>query len=180
MNQNRSFFTIFAVIVGALFVLSLGVQALSTQVTDHQYRSAIKAGTDKPRDVLERIKPIGSVGTAASADAASAAQTKAGREETGARPEPVDQALTGPQVYNNACLACQGAGIAGAPVLGNRQAWAPRIDKGRDVLYDHSLNGFQGNAGYMPPKGGRTDLSDDEVKRAVDYMIAEARQETEG
>jgi cytochrome c5 len=44
-----------------------------------------------------------------------------------------------------------------------------------ETLHNHSINGFQGDAGYMPPKGGRTDLSDEEVMAAVDYMVEESR-----
>ena len=71
--------------------------------------------------------------------------------------------------------AVNGAGIGGAPVLGDAEAWAPRIAQGMDILKDHAIKGFQGSAGYMPAKGGRVDLSDEEVANAVDYMIAESQ-----
>jgi cytochrome c5 len=89
-------------------------------------------------------------------------------------PEPVAETLSGPQVYNAACLACHGAGIGGAPVLGDADAWGPRIEQGMETLVGHAINGYQGEAGYMPPKGGRVDLSDEEVAAAVEYMVAEA------
>jgi cytochrome c5 len=44
-----------------------------------------------------------------------------------------------------------------------------------DTLYMHALQGFQGAAGYMPPKGGRVDLSDDEIRGAVDYILEQSR-----
>ena len=44
-----------------------------------------------------------------------------------------------------------------------------------DVLKDHAINGFQGDAGYMPAKGGRVDLSDEEVANAVEYMVTESQ-----
>jgi cytochrome c5 len=91
-----------------------------------------------------------------------------------AEPEPVAAAMTGPQVYNSACLACHGAGVGGAPILGDVDAWKARIAQGEEVLYEHAINGYQGpSGGYMPPKGGRLDLSDDEVKLAVDYILAQ-------
>jgi len=43
------------------------------------------------------------------------------------------------------------------------------------VLYQHALQGFQGTAGVMPPKGGRVDLADDLIKAAVDHMIDMAK-----
>ena len=80
-----------------------------------------------------------------------------------------------PQVYNTACLACHGAGIGGAPVLGDAGQWAPRIEQGMETLVGHAINGYTGEAGYMPPKGGRLDLSDEEVVSAVEYMVAESQ-----
>jgi len=81
--------------------------------------------------------------------------------------------LSGPQVFNEACIICHGSGIGGAPVLEDRAAWEPRIAQGRDTLYLHALEGYTGSAGYMPPKGARLDLSDDEVNGAVDYMLSQ-------
>ena len=88
---------------------------------------------------------------------------------------PVATALTGPQVYNEACIACHGTGIGGAPKVGDAGAWGPRIGQGIGVLRDHAINGYQGSTGYMPPKGARIDLSDQEINDAVDYMLAESR-----
>jgi len=83
----------------------------------------------------------------------------------------VASADTGKKAYETACIACHGAGIAGAPKFGDKAAWSTRIGQGASVLYDHAIKGFQGKAGYMPPKGGST-LPDADVKAAVDYMAA--------
>jgi cytochrome c5 len=77
----------------------------------------------------------------------------------------------GQQVYQSACLACHATGAAGAPKLGDNAAWAPRIEKGPEILVDHALNGF--NA--MPAKGGRMDLSDTAVENASAYMVSKSR-----
>jgi len=90
-------------------------------------------------------------------------------------PTPVAAALSGPDVYNQACLACHATGAGGAPLVGDVGAWAPRIAKGMDVLFDHAINGFTGEAGVMLAKGGRLDLSDQEVKDAVTYMVDESQ-----
>ena len=81
----------------------------------------------------------------------------------------------GESVYNQSCAACHAQGVAGAPKFGDAAAWKDRIAQGNDVLYEHSLKGFQGKAGYMPPKGGFANLSDDEVKSAVDHMVNAAK-----
>jgi cytochrome c5 len=83
--------------------------------------------------------------------------------------------LSGPQVFNQACNACHGAGIGGAPKLGDKAAWAPRIAQGSGTLNKHALEGFQGQAGFMPPKGGWVNLSDGEIIAAVEYMVGAAK-----
>ena len=77
---------------------------------------------------------------------------------------------TGQQVYEAACAACHGAGVAGAPKFGDSAAWKSRVVKGEEKLYANAINGYIGNAGVMPAKGGRPDLSDTDVKNAVDFM----------
>lgn len=77
---------------------------------------------------------------------------------------------TGEQIYEAACAVCHGAGVAGAPKFGDSTAWKSRVVKGDEKLYTNAINGYVGKAGVMPAKGGRPDLSDMEVKSAVDYM----------
>lgn len=84
-------------------------------------------------------------------------------------------AADGKATYDMACFACHAAGVAGAPKLGDKAAWAPRIEKGMDTLKKHAIEGFQGNSGVMPAKGGRTDLSDEQVNAAVEYMVSQAK-----
>ena len=77
----------------------------------------------------------------------------------------------GTAAYETACSACHGAGIAGAPKVGDKAAWGPRIAQGKDTLYNHALQGFNGKTGVMPAKGGRADWPDDLIKQAVDHMV---------
>ena len=81
----------------------------------------------------------------------------------------------GKKIYDASCLACHAAGVAGAPKLGDKANWAPRIAQGNDTLYTHAIKGYQGKAGMMPPKGGNMALKDDEVKAAVDYMVSQGK-----
>lgn len=78
----------------------------------------------------------------------------------------------GKSVYNKTCSLCHAAGVAGAPKPGDKAEWAPRIAQGKDTLYKHALEGFTGSKGAMPARGGGASLSDDEVKAAVDHMVA--------
>jgi len=92
-----------------------------------------------------------------------------------AAPAVADAATKGKEIYDTACFACHATGAAGAPKLGDKEAWAPRIAQGADTLHNHAINGYTGKAGMMPPKGGRPDLADDVIKAAVDYMVSQAK-----
>ena len=77
----------------------------------------------------------------------------------------------GMQVYRSACFACHDNGVAGSPKIGDKAAWEARIAQGMETMYSTAING----KGAMPPKGGRMDLSDDDVKAAVDYMVNQSK-----
>ncbi|VAX11098.1 Cytochrome c5 [hydrothermal vent metagenome] len=81
----------------------------------------------------------------------------------------------GQKTYQTACFACHGTGAAGAPKIGDKAAWAPRIAQGMATLEKHALHGFKGKKGVMPAKGGRADLSDDDVKAAVAHMVSQSK-----
>lgn len=81
----------------------------------------------------------------------------------------------GKSVYGKACALCHAAGVAGAPKPGDKEDWGPRIAQGSDLLYKHAIEGFTGAKGVMPARGGNASLSDDEVKAAVEFMVAQSR-----
>lgn len=81
----------------------------------------------------------------------------------------------GKATYDSACFACHATGVAGSPKFGDKALWAPRIAKGLDVLKKHAKEGFKGDTGFMPAKGGRADLVDADVEAAVEYMISSSK-----
>lgn len=109
----------------------------------------------------ERLKPFEKLETAAAAASAEASA-----------PAAPAAPLSGEAVYNQACATCHAAGIAGAPTSGDPEHWNPRIAKGMETLVNHAINGFQGESGMMPAKGGFANLSDGEVTAAVEYMVS--------
>ncbi|MEM6576462.1 MAG: c-type cytochrome, partial [Pseudomonadota bacterium] len=73
-------------------------------------------------------------------------------------------------IYNNVCAACHTSGVAGSPKL-ESAAWEPRLAQGMDTLVQHAIEGYQGDAGLMPARGGRMDLSDEQVRVTVQWMV---------
>ena len=71
--------------------------------------------------------------------------------------------------YQQSCFACHASGAAGAPLLGDADAWAVRTEKGMEAVMSNVINGF--NA--MPAKGMCMDCSDADLKAIVDFMIAQ-------
>ena len=82
-------------------------------------------------------------------------------------------AATAEETYKTSCSTCHDAGVANAPKLGDKAAWAPRIKQGKDALYKSALQGKPGTA--MVAKGGFANLSDADVKGVVDLMMAKAK-----
>ncbi|MEZ5559293.1 MAG: c-type cytochrome [Pseudomonadales bacterium] len=108
-------------------------------------------------EIRERLQPFGSL-------------CRAGEDCGQASAAAASGPMSGEAVYNQYCFACHMAGVGGAPVFGDAEAWSPRIAKGLDTLWQHTQNGF--NA--MPPKGTCMGCSDDELRGAMDYMISAA------
>jgi len=88
----------------------------------------------------------------------------------------ITASYSGKEVYDMACTACHTGGIAGSPRLDDAQNWEPRIQQGLNILRKHAIEGYIGKAGYMPPKGGRLDLSDEDINNAIDYMLVQIQQ----
>jgi cytochrome c5 len=149
---------------------------------------------EQPTAVAERIKPIGELVVATPAVAPAPAPVAAAVPASapapvaaGATPAPAPVAVPtipvaaptqtaatggkGKTVYDTTCMVCHAAGIAGSPKIGDKAAWAPRIQTGIEALYSSALKGK--NA--MPPKGGNVSLPDADIKAAVDYMVAQAK-----
>ncbi|WP_087024672.1 c-type cytochrome [Thaumasiovibrio subtropicus] len=106
--------------------------------------------------IAERIKPVGSVYLEGDA--------------------PVEVVNSGPRsgekVYGTFCIACHGAGVAGAPKVNDKAAWEPRLAAGMDMVTQNAIQGF--NA--MPAKGTCMDCSDEEIVAAINHMVADIVQ----
>lgn len=77
----------------------------------------------------------------------------------------------GEVTFQGTCKTCHANGLNGAPIFGNKKMWAKRVEQGIPTLIEHATNGY----GLMPAKGGNTDLSDEEIAAAVNYMVSQVQ-----
>lgn len=118
------------------------------------------AVTDKQKkEIEERIKPAGTLCLEGDSSCGAAVAAAGGKPKSGE------------EVFNGPCTMCHGTGVGGAPKVGDKAAWAPRIAQGVNTLHDHAIAGIRA----MPPKGTCATCSDDEIKAAVDYMVSKSK-----
>ena len=163
------------VIIGAI-ALVVGIILLAQfAVGAYGSRSLKDDPSMSPQAVSKRLAPVAQLAIDPNAPPPAAAPAPAAAATPVAAaviPPPAAKgapaAAGGKSVYDATCSACHGAGVAGAPKLGDKAAWAARLKEGKDNLYMTAVKG----KGAMPPKGGNLTLPDADVKAAVDYMLA--------
>ena len=148
-SQLRSLLeTIFVVIgtlVGAIIIITFATTKSDTEDT------TVKVVENKP--VEENVQPVAEVKVAENNTA-----TDNNSEE--------NSLISGEKISQVNCILCHGAGVMGAPKIGDAAQWEARIAQGKDKLIDHAIKGIN----MMPAKGGNAALSDEEVAAAVIWM----------
>lgn len=138
------------------FLIIFGIIKIILLTSLDVEKRAVTPESMSAEDVAERIKPVAQayIGEAPVVVVAAVVE-----EET---------IGGGQQIVTQVCSMCHSSGMMNSPKLGSKADWAPRIEKGADLLYSHAINGFN----MMPARGGRPDLSDDDIKAAVDHMLS--------
>lgn len=165
-KHDDHFFNTFSVVIGILVVITIFLIVLARSIGTPFVRARAETDTGVIAQIAERTAPIGRVAVAGN-DNSGLALVVNSEGGASALALPKDAAET----YETICSACHKGGLAGAPKVGDKAAWAPRIAQGKPTLYDHALKGYKGKVGYMPPKGGRSDLPDELVQQTVDYVV---------
>ncbi|MFC3193189.1 c-type cytochrome [Marinicella sediminis] len=159
-DQDSIFFRNFSILLGALVVMTV-VLALIGLSMQNQLVANVQGQADRS-SIQNAIKPVAAVNTDPNAVMEIAPAVVAAAFEG---------SLDGEMIYNNVCGACHTSGAGGAPKLLAAE-WEGRLDKGMDAVIANAINGYMGENGMMPARGGRVDLSDDQVKATVEFMAA--------
>ena len=165
-QSDQTFFDSFSLVIGIQVGIAFGIFLVANTMAEEQTASLQQDPVYQDL-IVARLEPVGK----ATAEG-EARIVKAGVPS--AAPATSAEQMSGPEVYAAACAMCHGEGTAGAPRVGDVAVWQPRIAQGEEVLTRNVLQGFSGETGYMPAKGGRVDLSDEEILAAMVHMLEES------
>ena len=168
-EQDKIFFRNFTLTLAFIAAMMIAFYVIADMVTDEGENAKTNVNTIS---VAELTKPVGQVAVAGKESENTVVQN-----EIVADASAVGKSISGESVYNGLCVNCHGIAALAAmiPQVGDVAVWGPRIKKGTDVLYANAINGYTGELGMMPAKGGNPALSDEEVKAAVDYIISQVQ-----
>jgi cytochrome c5 len=154
-KHDRTFRDSFMLVLGILLAVTLVLLGLARAISSRSLQAHRQDDPVYQRELLARIEPLAKV--------AVAGQDNSALEPAAAAPAAATADLGGEEVYNQACVACHGAGVAGAPKFGDKAAWAERVAAGCRHAAQARDRGLPGQGGIHAPKGGRTDLTDQSV-----------------
>jgi cytochrome c5 len=167
-NFLRQFSMVIAFLVAVTIVLVAVASYIYSQEPPYQASGEAQA-------IEQRIKPVGGVYAGDTGRAAMAAAQAAAAKAAAAQVA-YGGTTDGKEIYGQLCHSCHTAGIAGAPKLGDKGMWAPRIAEGIDTLVKHAINGYTGPDGnVMPARGGNPALTDEQVANTVKWMVSQAQ-----
>lgn len=165
-KQDHHFFNIFSVVIGGLVAIAIVLFAIARLIGTPFERARAEADSNIAAEAAANTASPGRVAVAGRDNGALAIVAA-----TGVVHAALAIPANGEQTFRAVCSACHATGVGGAPKVGDRAAWAPRIGQGMARLTEHALKGFTGKSGVMIPKGGRSDLPDELVRQTVEYMV---------
>jgi cytochrome c5 len=168
---DSAFLKHFAMLIGFLMVVALLLMALAVHIYSD---NPPPQNPDKEKLVEQRIAPVGSV---YAGDTGRAAMQAAAQASAKAAASQVAYGGTtdGKTIFGNLCQSCHQTGVAGAPKVGDKAEWAPRVAAGVETLIKHATEGYTGKTGVMPAKGGNPALNDAQIKATVEWMVSQVK-----
>ena len=171
-KSDQSFLRQFSLLIAGLGVLTLVLIFTAWTIYEHEPK---EVDPNVPQQLAASLAPNGAVYAGntgrAAMEAAKEAAAKAAASQVA-----FGGSTDGKTIFNGVCTGCHTAGVLGAPKLGDKAMWAPRIAEGLSTLIQHAIEGYHGPDGNtMPPKGNNPALSDAQVKAAVTWMVDQAK-----
>jgi len=170
-NYDLDFLKKFALVIVFLVVVTHGLIFMA-----YYLNKAIPAEVSPVtiQRTHDRIAPMGAVYAGATGAAAQAAAT-ASAAAAAASQVAYGGTTDGSVIFGNLCTGCHTSGAGKAPTL-DKAHWAARIAQGKDTLYKHAIEGYNGpDGGVMPAKGGNPALTDAQVQATVDWMLGQLK-----
>jgi cytochrome c5 len=165
-KHDRHFYDTFMLVLGILVAFAFGMYWLANGIAEANPNVSGRDAQAEEQLVDKRLSPVGDVQISGDAKSQMAVAPVAAAGGGGGGP-----AKSGKEIWEGTCSACHKSGLLGAPKIGDKSAWAPRIAKGMDTLKQHALKGFN----QMPAHGGNPSLSDDDVVKALEYMVGQSK-----
>ncbi|HEY3859664.1 MAG TPA: c-type cytochrome [Gammaproteobacteria bacterium] len=164
-KHDRHFYDTFMLVLGILVAFAFGMYWLANGIAEAHPGASGRDAAAEEQLVDKRLSPVGDVQVSGDAKTQMAQATAAAPAGGGS------SGKSGKEIWQGTCSACHQSGVLGAPKIGDKAAWAPRIAKGLDTLKQHALHGFNN----MPAHGGNPSLSDDDVVKALEYMVGQSK-----
>jgi len=162
-KHDQHFYDTFMLVLGILVAFAFAMYWLANDIAAATPGAYEKGSPTEEQLIDQRLAPMSDVQI--SGDAKSQMATAAPAAAGSGTPK------TGKEIWEGTCSACHQAGLLGAPKIGDKAAWAPRIAKGMATLKDHALHGFN----QMPAHGGNAALTDADVVSALEYMVGQSK-----
>jgi cytochrome c5 len=169
-NHDLVFLKHFSMVIGFLVLVTIVLLGFAAYM---HTTMPVDANPARQAQIDERIEPVGAVYAGSTGQAAMAAAADAAKAAAASQVA-YGGSLDGSVIFGNLCTGCHTSGAGGAPTL-DASHWTARIAQGKDTLYKHAIEGFHGEAGVMPAKGGNPALSEDQVKATVDWMVSQVK-----
>ncbi len=171
-DSDRAFLRQFSIVIVLLTIIAVLLGGVAWAIYSGIPQ---EHNPDMPKQTQARLAPVGGVYAGdtgrAAMQAAQAAAAKAAADKVA-----YGGTTDGKTIYGKLCTTCHTTGVAGAPKLGSKSAWGPRIAQGIDTLVKHAMNGYTGPDGnHMPAKGGNPALTRQQITNTVKWMVKQAQ-----
>lgn len=171
-KSDQSFLRQFSMVIFFLMLIALVLIFLAWHIYSEAPKDTVP---DSGQVTKQRIAPVAGVYAGKSGQAAINAAAAAADKAAAAKVA-YGGTTDGKAIYGHLCHTCHTMGVAGAPKLGDKAAWKPRIAQGIDTLIKHAEDGYTGPDGnHMPARGGNPALSDAQIAATVKWMVSQSK-----